>query len=169
MFAFFSSSEIISSPSANKIFSEDFILSENTVSQFITIPCYVQHLFLLNQENNIFCFSAKETHKSFTLYYRQFTGAGFVFYICLLRFLHVIFHERHIISSRKFFLGGTNLPRALTDVARNFLRSHSEALIFSIDNLNSKYSLNVSLEKDIVVIYSISVLLWDSVFQISFC
>ena len=105
MFAFFSSSEIISSPSANKIFSEDFILSENTVSQFITIPCYVQHLFLLNQENNIFCFSAKETHKSFTLYYRQFTGAGFVFYICLLRFLHVIFHERHIISSRKFFLG----------------------------------------------------------------
>ena len=82
----------------------------------------------------------------------------------------MLFYMKDILFPRpNFFLGGTNLPRALTDVTRNFLRSYSEGLIFSIDNLNSKYSLNVSLEKVIVVIYSLSVLLWDSVFQISFC
>ena len=41
MFAFFSSSEIISSPSTNKIFSEDFILSDNNSFAVIRIPCYV--------------------------------------------------------------------------------------------------------------------------------
>ena len=41
MFAFFSSSEIISSPSTNKIFSEDLFYQIITVSQFIRVVYYL--------------------------------------------------------------------------------------------------------------------------------
>ena len=61
----------------------------------------------------------------------------------------MFFYMKDIIFPRtNFFLEGTNLPRALTDITRKkLLRSYSEGLIFSIDNLNGKYSPIVSLEK----------------------
>ena len=41
IFAFFSSSEIITSPSTNKIFSEDLFYQIITVSQFIRVVYYL--------------------------------------------------------------------------------------------------------------------------------
>ena len=74
--------------------------------------------------------------------------------------LKISIYERFVISEKKIFLHGASLSKAL-----NFLRQNFEALVFSIDSWDIKYSLNVALEK---VFRRYSILFSFSVSQISF-
>lgn len=58
-----------------------------------------------------------------------------------------LFLKDMLVPPTNFFLHGTNLSGALEHIPGKCTRTNSEGLTFSIDNLDSKYFLNVSLEK----------------------